>query len=380
MFSQVIIPLLISCSFLVDACPEKNSSGSQEYEEEVIIYNTYGYSDGDRWVIPMRVYVLEERGYLESIVTRAFNWMTNFNEQERDIFRYRIADFLADSESGEDVVFMFRDDPEKEAFRIRDEEGNYPVSNLNGIIEGFVTLTKSRAEKLLRAQSSDDGWLDVVVISNDHKGAGKVRLTAREGLSVVTDIDDTIKITGMPMGRDFVIRKAFFEEYQLAPGMSVRYSEWTDAAFHYVSGTPWQFYRPLYRFLLCEENFPQGTFHMKFVPKNFGSLVTWRSLRELITNEQVTFDQKVRQISDIVNDFPAREFILVGDSGERDPEVYREIESRFPDQVREVIIRDVVNDRERNPERLEGMTVIPAVTYDRGIMPDQIMIEESGND
>jgi phosphatidate phosphatase APP1 len=46
--------------------------------------------------------------------------------------------------------------------------------------------------------------------------------------------------------------------------------------------------------------------------------------------------------------FPDRKVILVGDSGERDPEVYREIEKRFSNQVQEIIIRDVINDKEKN--------------------------------
>jgi len=69
----------------------------------------------------------------------------------------------------------------------------------------------------------------------------------------------------------------------------------------------------------------------------------------------------VSQISEIMQRFPERKFILVGDSGEKDPEVYREIKKKFPNQVQEIKIRDVVNDREKNKSRLEGMTIIEAV-------------------
>ncbi|KAI8050230.1 hypothetical protein BDF22DRAFT_745557 [Syncephalis plumigaleata] len=44
---------------------------------------------------------------------------------------------------------------------------------------------------------------------------------------------------------------------------------------------------------------------------------------------------------DIFNDFPHRRFILVGDSGEKDPEVYAEIARRFPDRVACIFIHDV---------------------------------------
>ena len=45
-----------------------------------------------------------------------------------------------------------------------------------------------------------------------------------------------------------------------------------------------------------------------------------------------------------------------------DPDVYRNIQQAFPDQVQEIRIRDVGNDHVKNPGRLEGMTVIEAVT------------------
>lgn len=108
--------------------------------------------------------------------------------------------------------------------------------------------------------------------------------------------------------------------------------------------------------------------HLKQVTKNPLSISTWKMLSELVTNENVTYNQKIDQISQIFRHFPEREFILVGDSGERDPEVYREISRRFPDQVVEIIIRDVVNDRNNRPERLEGMSVIPAPTIQPSVI------------
>ncbi|MBE7444257.1 MAG: App1 family protein [Planctomycetia bacterium] len=60
---------------------------------------------------------------------------------------------------------------------------------------------------------------------------------------------------------------------------------------------------------------------------------SWEDLQGLVTNENATFEQKLAQISEIMQKFPERKFILVGDSGEKDPEVYREIKKRFSDQV-----------------------------------------------
>lgn len=67
-------------------------------------------------------------------------------------------------------------------------------------------------------------------------------------------------------------------------------------------------------------------------------------------------------ISEIMRRFPRRKFILVNDFGEKDPDVYRDIKKRYPEQVQEIRICDVVNDREHNSRRLEEMTIIEAPT------------------
>jgi len=104
---------------------------------------------------------------------------------------------------------------------------------------------------------------------------------------------------------------------------------------------------------------------MKNLRVSLLSLKTWKDLQELVAADG-TFEQKFTQTSEIIQRFPGRKFILVGDSGEKDPEVYRKVKTVFPNHVQEIRIRDVVNDREKNPARLQGMTVIPAA----GIVAD----------
>jgi phosphatidate phosphatase APP1 len=87
-----------------------------------------------------------------------------------------------------------------------------------------------------------------------------------------------------------------------------------------------------------------------------------------LTAADGTFEQKFAQTSEIIQRFPGRKFILVGDSGEKDPEVYRKVKTPFPDHVQEIRIRDVVNDRERNPSRLKGMIIIPSSRDRRGCL------------
>jgi len=338
-----------------------------ETEEEVIFYTSYGYLDDEEWVIPLRIYVQENRSRVANLSLRVVNRIRGLNEEESALFSYRISDFVADSESRETVKFIFDNDPDRQTFYLN-EDGSPVETNLNGFKVGEIRLSIEKADVLLKKQNSENGWLVFRAVSDEHSGIGRVRLIEQEGLSVISDIDDTVKISQIPAGSRVVIRNTFFKEYKPAPRMANLYSNWDNAAFHYVSGSPWQLYRPLKNFLFSDNaGFPEGSMHMKQVTKNLLSINTWRGLNDLITNENVTYNQKIDQISRIFQHFPDREFILVGDSGERDPEVYREIARRYPDQISNIIIRDVINDRENRPDRLEGMEIIPAPTIQPGV-------------
>ncbi len=332
-------------------------------DEQVVFFPTYGYQVNDSWVIPVRLWVYEERKAVAAWTEQMTRELVERPDDEIKNFRSRIKHFLADSESYESVIFRFDDDPAKQDFQVKKPNGDVPKTDWNGIVEGTITISIERAKELLAAQKSANGWLRFRASSPEHTGVGQVQLIDPEGLSVISDIDDTIKVTELPAGKRVVIENSLFKAYQAAPGMAATFQDWQNASFHYVSGSPWQLYEPLSSFLLAEkQGFPAGTFHFKNSRKNLFSADTWRDLEELFTNENATYDQKLGQIKAIMTDFPKRKFILVGDTGEKDPELYRAIQVEFPSQVKEVWIRDVTNDRELKPKRLEGMNVIPAPT------------------
>jgi phosphatidate phosphatase APP1 len=223
-------------------------------------------------------------------------------------------------------------------------------------------LSTESAQKLLKAQESEHGWLTYRAVSDKHGGAGLLRLLPFTGLSVISDIDDTIKITDIPAGESVVLMNTFFRNFVAVPCMADIYRTFgKEVAFHYVSGAPWQMYSPLSMFLFSKSiGFPRGSFHMKNVRTNPFESETYQDLWILIASgsQESTFAQKIFQINILMKNFPARKFILIGDSGERDPEVFRKINENFPGQVQEIRIRDVVNDKEKKPSRLDGMTLI----------------------
>lgn len=331
-------------------------------EEQVAFYPTYGFEEGGHWVIPMRIWVHERHVVADGVVKKVSASMGTLYPGEADHFRSRIKYFVADSESGQEVTLKFDQDPEDQEYRVQGAGGSFPKTDRNGLIEGTIRISRAQAQELLRRQGSQNGWLTYRATSEGHAGTGRVRLVEPTGLSIISDIDDTIKVTEILAGPKVVVRNTFFRKFAGAPEMATMYKQWEGASFHYVSGGPWQLYGPLSEFLFSEEGgFPEGSFHMKNVRKNLWSLNTWEDLKQLVANENHTFDLKVSHISEIMKRFRGRKFILIGDSGEKDPEVYRKIKALFPDRVQEIRIRDVANDKEKNPGRLEGMTILQAV-------------------
>jgi hypothetical protein len=335
--------------------------------KQVTVYPSYGYrdpADETMWVVPMRVWVHDNRDtpFVEEMIER---WaIGNFEadlqrpleDDEKAHLLECLEGFIADDKSNESVEFSLADDPAGTVFRFRQH------TTPNGLIEESVHIP----DKLVReryAHRADGGrWLKITARTSDGHGSGEgaIRFLESEGLSVVSDIDDTIKITHVPAGKRTVLRNTFLREFRAAVGMRERYlkfvaeaGESADVCFHYVSGSPWQLYGVLSRFLFEQEQFPAGTLHMKSLRKNLTEPGAIESIRAFaLGGDLATLDQKVRQITNLMIHLARRKFILVGDSGEKDPEVYRAIQKLFPRQVAKIYIRDVLGERLSGMERI----------------------------
>ena len=54
----------------------------------------------------------------------------------------------------------------------------------------------------------------------------------------------------------------------------------------------------------------------------------------------------------LLSKFPQRRFLFIGDSGEKDLEIYRKLSIKYPEQVLGILIRNLV-EHPLDPERLE---------------------------
>ena len=327
-------------------------------DKVVTVYPTYGYRRGGGWAIPLRVWVHKPRrvdAVPDDLLRVVIDEEGALKEDEVVRCRECVAGFLADDDSGETVTLKF--DAGGEELRFRED------TDANGLVEETFELPGDRAA----------GWLDVAAevkgpFGKVHAGRGRVRLLEPEGKSVVSDIDDTIKVSEIPAGRRIILRNTFLRDYVIAEGMLERYRGLGDVSFHYVSGSPWQLFGLLHAFLVEREGFPEGTFHMKSLRKNPLDLNGFlRDLKNFLEGKEYTRQMKIEQISELMDNLPGRTFTLIGDSGELDPEVFTHLRRERPRQVEKIIIRDVVGARAGAPERLLGVDeVIDAPLVSRG--------------
>jgi hypothetical protein len=178
---------------------------------------------------------------------------------------------------------------------------------------------------------------------------GTLRLIAPDGLSVISDIDDTVKQSNV-LDRDELLANAFLRPYRPVEGMPALYKTWADQGVlvHYVTASPWQLYPPLWSFLE-EQGFPGVEIQMRDLR------VKDRSVFRFFQDSQ---PYKIDRIRQILRRFPERRFVLVGDSGEHDPEVYSVIATEYPERVRGIFIRIVRTehfDRKRYGDLFRGI-------------------------
>ncbi|SAM04444.1 hypothetical protein [Absidia glauca] len=159
---------------------------------------------------------------------------------------------------------------------------------------------------------------------------GMVNLIEPTGISIISDIDDTIKETQILHGARKVLVNTFFNASKDISGMAETYMKWytQGASFHYVSNSPFQLL-PFLQDFLNNSQFPPGSMHLRLD----GSLMS-----RLI---EVPGRAKRDSILSIMADFPLRQFVLVGDSGEIDLEIYTKIALEHPGRILKIFIHDV---------------------------------------
>lgn len=179
----------------------------------------------------------------------------------------------------------------------------------------------------------------VRVLANDKMSAVEpIEIIESRGVSLISDIDDTIKRSNIALGAREIFRNTFIRDLGDLTVEGVK--EWYSSLFqmgvqvHYCSNSPWQLFPVLATYFLTA-GLPPGSIHLK----HYSGML--QGIFEPVA------ERKKGTLERILRDFPERQFLLVGDSGEADLEVYTELALANPGRILAVFIRDVTT-----PEKL----------------------------
>jgi hypothetical protein len=320
----IAVILLLVAGWPIQSAPLKP-------DESVLIFPTVGWQKTNGWEIEVHGLVFEPHAH--KLLTRVLRRSLGIDEEELEpgedkLFAERARYFLVDNERHKQVTIRFG--ARTEILLPTPANGHFHA-------EFFLPSDSIGAYGI--AGAIGNGLMEVETVSQNPKVRpfhGEILLVPSNGISVVSDIDDTIKITKVT-DRHELVRNTFLRPFRSVPGMADVYRNWatnSGATFHYVSASPWQLYAPLSEFLLGD-GFPPGTFHMKqFRVKD-------RSFFDLFKSPE---QYKPKVIGDLLEKFPNRRFVLVGDSGEKDPEIYARLAKKYPAQIERIFIRDVTNE------------------------------------
>lgn len=182
----------------------------------------------------------------------------------------------------------------------------------------------------------DPGWHEVVLaVARDRTARARILVVDPEvDFGLVSDIDDTVMLTMLP--RPMIAAwNTFVRDEQarrVVPGMAAMYRELLEehpgAPIFYLSTGAWNTAPTLSRFL-ARHGYPEGPMLLTdWGPTNSG---WFRSGRE----------HKQDSLARLAEEFPAIRWVLVGDDGQHDPQLYGDFATSHPDRVRAIGIRQL---------------------------------------
>lgn len=244
---------------------------------------------------------------------------------DNEMFKRRVTPFLVDAEHRQKIFVTIGG----ERFRLKNK------TSRDGKFHSWIEIPDEVAREAEQISECGNRLLHYEV-STSHPNSvpvvGSVFLLERTGTSVVSDIDDTIKVTSVVNRRE-LLANTFLRDFASVDGMSKVYRNWSESGFdfHYVSSSPWQLFHALLD-LQVDSGFPAGTIHLR----NF-------RFRDQLLKKVLIIRRKgkISPIRTLLKHLPERNFIFVGDSGEKDPEIYRKLSKKYPAQVKGIFIREL---------------------------------------
>lgn len=213
---------------------------------------------------------------------------------------------------------------------------------------------------LPETQQGPTRWMEYKVQLLDKFDAGEKKYAASSQVlipgndadfGIISDIDDTIMVSHsthtlrklrLLLTHNSRTRKPF-------PGVESFYRALHSGKngksvnpFFYISSSEWNLYDLIDDF--CSyNNFPKGVFLLREIKP--GILNLWKQGGR-------THEHKYEKIVHIFNTYPHMKFVLVGDNGQHDPEIYSRVAGIFPKRIGAIYIRTISKRKDRRMQQL----------------------------
>lgn len=233
--------------------------------------------------------------------------------------------------------------------------------NFEGSTEMLLTEKTGLFKASFKFQSIMDEqaskWLNYEVVLRDDltgenenfSASGEILIPGQDAaFGVISDIDDTILVSHSTMilrklrlllTRNSRTRKPFpgVEEFYRALQKGINGK--SNNPFFYISSSEWNLYDLIEDFA-AYNNFPKGVFLLREF--NSGLFNLWKQGGR-------NHEHKFEKINHVFKTYPNMSFVLVGDNGQHDPEIYSRIAHLFPGRVKAIYIRTI---RKQKDERM----------------------------
>jgi len=239
-----------------------------------------------------------------------------------------------------------------------------PGVGVKGILKGVEADSISDNEgyfnlhfKNLKQAELKNGWhnveleissmpFDLSFVKKEAKGEVLIS-TQNNSFGIISDIDDTIIHTDIINKIQMVLNTIRYDSenrvaFEGVPELYQKLTGENENPLIFVSGSSYNLYEMLDTF--CRLN---KISKAPFVLRDLGI-----GPSQWIKEDSHSF--KTRNIEMIMDVYDQLPFILIGDSGEEDPEIYLKIYEKYPDRVMAIYIRHVHSDARK--QEIEKMT------------------------
>ncbi len=232
---------------------------------------------------------------------------------------------------------------------------------------GSVTVRANRdgyVDAVVEIAGLDPGWHEAGLSLPGGDGstvpAPLLVVDPRARLGVVSDVDDTILETGLTRGLAFLRATLLTEVHDRAPlpGAAALYRALVDAPdgvarpVFYLSTSPWNLHEVLMQFIALR-GFPPGPL----------LLTDWGPSRRGLFRIGAR-EHKLTLVRRLLTDHPELGLVLIGDSGQADPEIYATLAREHPDRIRAAYIRRTPHTR---PGRSAEVDALAAAVTAEGV-------------